>query len=85
MSYTAPIIVYVLQKRNLARRFITLLDELYNKRTRFVCTAAAPPEHLFAGTLDDQPIIDLEQLQFESAVEGQLHSAALLHLPACKA
>lgn len=62
------------QNRNLARRFILLLDELYNARTRFFCTAASSPNELFAGTADDQAVFDmdqLEQLQFESAAEGQ--------------
>lgn len=30
-----------------ARRFITLIDELYEARTPFLCTAAAPPQQLF--------------------------------------
>lgn len=63
-----------LQRRNLARRFIVLLDELYNANTRLVCSADAPPEDLFAATADDeQPVFDaeqLEQLQFEAAAEG---------------
>lgn len=62
-----------MQNRNLARRFILLLDELYNARSRFFCTAASSPAELFAGTADDQAVFDiteLEQLQFESAIEG---------------
>lgn len=63
-----------LQKRNLARRFIVLIDELYNAKVSFICTAAAAPEKLFTATAeDDQPVFDpeqLEQLQFESAAEG---------------
>lgn len=43
-----------------ARRFITLVDELYNHRCRLICTADAPPDDLFLGTLDG-PIIDLER------------------------
>ena len=57
-----------LQVRDKARRFITLVDELYNARTRLVCLAAAPPADLFLGTADDAPILDLEALQFEGAV-----------------
>lgn len=52
-----------------ARRFITLVDELYNHRCRLICTADAPPDDLFLGTLDG-PIIDLESLQFETEAES---------------
>ena len=38
-----------MQTRHQARRFITLIDELYNHRTRLVCLADAPPDELFAG------------------------------------
>lgn len=59
-----------MQVRDQARRFITLVDELYNHRTRLVCSAATQPDLLFAGAESDEPIFDLESLQFESAVEG---------------
>jgi hypothetical protein len=36
-----------LNNRDKARRFITLLDELYNARCRLVVCAAAPPDTLF--------------------------------------
>lgn len=39
------------------------VDELYNHRTRLVCSAAAPPDQLFVGADHSEPIIDLEQLQ----------------------
>lgn len=39
------------------------VDELYNHRTRLVCSAAAPPDALFAGADHSEPIIDLESLQ----------------------
>ncbi|KAK9816417.1 hypothetical protein WJX72_000026 [[Myrmecia] bisecta] len=58
-----------LQTRDQARRF-TLVDELYNARVRLVATAACAPDRLFAGTQTDEPVIDLEALQFEGAVEG---------------
>ncbi|CAG9464059.1 unnamed protein product [Pedinophyceae sp. YPF-701] len=67
-------------KRDQARRFITLVDELYNARTRLVCVAEAPPDELFrgkggaGGSLvdgDAEPILDLEGLQFEGEAEGR--------------
>eukprot|EP00897_Mesotaenium_endlicherianum_P000235 jgi/Mesen1/10211/ME000077S09548 len=55
--------------RDQARRFITLVDELYNQRCCLVCTAAAPPDQLFLGT-EEGTLLDYESLQFETAVEG---------------
>ena len=63
-----------LQLRDQARRFITLVDELYNSQCQLICSADCPPDALFAGSLGEQPIIDLEQLQYEGAVEGEQQS-----------
>lgn len=34
-------------KRNEAKRFVTLIDTLYERAAKFVCTAAAPPHELY--------------------------------------
>jgi len=53
------------QKRDQARRFITLVDELYNERKLLVCTAAASPDELFVGDELADSLLDLELMQFE--------------------
>lgn len=58
-----------MQIRDQARRFITLVDELYNHRCGLVCTAAVSPDELFRGS-EQEPLVDFESLQFETAVEG---------------
>ena len=35
-----------------------------------VCSAAVEPNLLFAGAVSEEPLVDLEGLQFESAAEG---------------
>jgi cell division protein ZapE len=36
-------------ERNEAKRFVTLIDALYETRTKLVCSAAAPPDGLYAA------------------------------------
>jgi predicted ATPase len=57
---------------DVARRFITLVDELYNARCVLVFASAAPPAALFAGSggdADGAPLVDIEGLQFEGEAE----------------
>ena len=59
--------------RDKARRFITLVDEIYNQRGRLVCSAAVQLEQLFTGAgeeASEEPLVDLEGLQFEGEVDG---------------
>ncbi|CAN6291058.1 unnamed protein product [Urochloa humidicola] len=55
--------------RDKARRFITLIDELYNHHCRLVCLAASSIDDLFQGT-EEGPLFDLESFQFETEAEG---------------
>jgi len=63
-------------RRDLARRFITLVDELYNRKTRLVALADVSLDELFAGlelssaALAADAAARLEDLQFEAAPEG---------------
>jgi cell division protein ZapE len=36
-------------KKDAARRFVTLIDALYEHRTALVCSAAVPPDQLYSG------------------------------------
>lgn len=40
---------FSIYKRDIMRRFILLVDELYNKRVKLFCTAASPIEELYQG------------------------------------
>ncbi|KAJ4826572.1 hypothetical protein Tsubulata_008522 [Turnera subulata] len=58
-----------MQIRDKARRFITLIDELYNHHCCLVCSAASSIDDLFQGT-EEGTLFDLESFQFETEIEG---------------
>lgn len=55
--------------RDKARRFITLIDELYNHHCCLYCLAAASIDDLFQGT-EEGTLFDMESFQFETDIEG---------------
>lgn len=55
--------------RDKARRFITLIDEMYNHHCRLICLAVSSIDDLFQGT-EEGPLFDLESFQFETEAEG---------------
>ena len=58
------------ENSDLARRFITLVDELYNRGGRLYCSASVPVEELFSpegsGYTPEQYLEMAEQFQFEA-------------------
>ncbi|XP_020098708.1 protein AFG1 isoform X4 [Ananas comosus] len=52
-----------------ARRFITLIDELYNHHCCLICLASTSIDNLFQGT-EEGTLFDLESFQFETEIEG---------------
>lgn len=67
--FISDIPVMSMRIRDKARRFITLVDELYNHHCRLVCSAASSIEDLFQGT-EEGTLFDLESFQFETEIEG---------------
>jgi cell division protein ZapE len=35
------------ESRNAAKRFVTLIDALYDHKVNFICSAAAPPDQIY--------------------------------------
>ncbi|PIN23983.1 putative ATPase [Handroanthus impetiginosus] len=67
--FITDIPVMSMRIRDKARRFITLIDELYNHHCRLYCSAAASIDNLFQGT-EEGTLFDLESFQFETETEG---------------
>ncbi|KMZ68628.1 AFG1-like ATPase family protein, putative, expressed [Zostera marina] len=55
--------------RDKARRFITLVDELYNHHCCLYCSASVSIDDLFQGS-EEGTLFDLESFQFETEIEG---------------
>ncbi|KAH9892647.1 AFG1-like ATPase-domain-containing protein, partial [Cubamyces lactineus] len=62
--------VLKLSAKNQARRFISLIDALYEARCRIICLAEAPPEQLF---FPDAPL-DSDVASTHTAGDSQVHS-----------
>eukprot|EP00850_Spirogloea_muscicola_P020590 SM000220S07069 [mRNA] locus=s220:179007:183750:- [translate_table: standard] len=67
--FVTDVPILSMKNRDQARRFIALVDELYNHRCMLVCTADASPDELFCGA-EEGPLVNFESLQFETEVEG---------------
>ncbi|XP_062164195.1 uncharacterized protein LOC133870928 isoform X1 [Alnus glutinosa] len=67
--FISDIPIMSMRIRDKARRFITLIDELYNHHCRLFGLAAASIDELFQGT-EEGTLFDLESFQFETEIEG---------------
>ncbi|KAE8056387.1 hypothetical protein FH972_013165 [Carpinus fangiana] len=67
--FISDIPIMSMRIRDKARRFITLIDELYNHHCRLFCLAASSIDELFQGT-EEGTLFDLESFQFETEIEG---------------
>ncbi|XP_051129387.1 uncharacterized protein LOC127250251 [Andrographis paniculata] len=67
--FISDIPVMSMRIRDKARRFITLVDELYNHHCQLYCAAATSIDDLFQGT-DEGTLFDLESFQFETETEN---------------
>ncbi|XP_074278886.1 uncharacterized protein LOC141602565 [Silene latifolia] len=67
--FISHIPVMSMRIRDKARRFITLIDEVYNRHCRLFCSAASSIDDLFQGT-EEGTLFDLESFQFETEMEG---------------
>ncbi|XP_047269568.1 AFG1-like ATPase isoform X3 [Capsicum annuum] len=67
--FISDIPIMSMRIRDKARRFITLIDELYNHHCCLYCSAETSVEDLFQGTVEGT-LFDLESFQFETEIEG---------------
>ena len=68
------------EKRNEARRFVTLIDSLYDTRTKLICTAAAPPDKIYIsgdGTFEfGRTVSRLIEMQSEQYINNTTNKTA---------
>ncbi|XP_019174027.1 PREDICTED: lactation elevated protein 1 isoform X1 [Ipomoea nil] len=67
--FISDIPIMSMRIRDKARRFITLIDELYNHHCCLYCSAESSIDDLFQGT-EEGTLFDLESFQFETEIEG---------------
>ncbi|XP_068471589.1 uncharacterized protein [Phaseolus vulgaris] len=67
--FISDIPVMSMRIRDKARRFITLIDELYNHHCSLCCLASSSIDELFQGT-EEGTLFDLESFQFETETDG---------------
>lgn len=60
----------------------TVIATMFECFRHQVCTAAVEPDVLFAGAESEEPLVDMEGLQFESAAEGIMHHG-VVHVVMC--
>ncbi len=62
------------EKRNEAKRFVTLIDELYEHKVNLICTAEVPPEELYKkgdGTFEfARTVSRLHEMQSEAYIKS---------------
>ena len=62
--FLADIPKLTLQERDQVRRFITLIDALYDRHTKFLCTAAKDPISLFQVSEEDKKNTTFDEVSF---------------------
>ncbi|KAJ4770836.1 Lactation elevated protein 1 [Rhynchospora pubera] len=67
--FISQVPVMSMKIRDKARRFITLIDELYNHHCRVFCLSSSSIDELFQGT-EEGTLFDMESFQFETDIEG---------------